>query len=211
MKVLSKNQLIKSNMERQLRREIEIQSNLRHKNIARLYGYFFDEKRIYLIIEYAPRGELYKELTKKGHFSERQTSFYIKQLSLALDYCHSKHIIHRDLKPENLLIGYNGELKISDFGWSIHTIKSRRNTLCGTLDYLPPEMVEGKIHDDRVDNWCLGILMYELLVGHPPFEANSNSETYKKILKCEIHFPNTVSIPAQNLIKKVYFNAIYYY
>jgi len=81
---------------------------------------------------------------------ERQSAQYILELSQALSYCHTKHVIHRDIKPENLLIGHNGELKIADFGWSVHAPTSRRNTLCGTLDYLPPEMVEGREHDEQV-------------------------------------------------------------
>ena len=73
-------------------------------------------------------------------------------------YCHSKHVIHRDIKPENLLLGMKGELKIADFGWSVHAPNSRRKTLCGTLDYLPPEMVQGLDHDSAVDVWSLGVL-----------------------------------------------------
>lgn len=88
-------------------------------------------------------------------------------------YLHTKNVIHRDIKPENLLIGSDGDIKMSDFGWSVHTSQSRnrRNTLCGTLDYLPPEMVEGVSHDNSVDIWSLGVLAYEFLVGDPPFET----------------------------------------
>lgn len=92
-------------MEHQLRREIEIQSHLRHKNILRMYGYFWDENRIYIILEFAPGGELYKQLTARGRFSEIVTAKYIHDLAIALNYCHTKHVIHRDIKPENLLIG----------------------------------------------------------------------------------------------------------
>lgn len=88
----------------------------------------------------------------------------------ALAYLHSKHVIHRDIKPENLLIGLDGELKIGDFGWSVHAPSNRRRTFCGTLDYLPPEMVEGKDHNEKVDHWALGVLAYEFLCGRPPFE-----------------------------------------
>lgn len=169
------------------------------------------------------------------------------ELADALNYCHTKKVIHRDIKPENLLLGANGELKIADFGWSVHTPSSRyahrpprnyfvqsysetiglscfernevsvsdslhcvlttgiilefcsptwlwtwklilsllsllrRSTLCGTLDYLPPEMIEGKTHDEKVDLWSLGVLCYEFLVGKPPFEAKSHEETYRRI------------------------------
>ena len=85
-----------------------------------MYGYFYDDTRIYMILEYAPRGELYKELQKKRKFSDRKAANYISQLGDSLSYCHQKHIIHRDIKPENILVGYNGELKIADFGWSVH-------------------------------------------------------------------------------------------
>ena len=125
IKVLHKQQLLKAGVEHQLRREIEIQSNLRQKNILRLHAYFFDEKRIYLVLEYASRGELYKELQDEGKFTEEKAANYILQLSKALHYCHGKHIIHRDIKPENLLIGYHGEIKIADFGWSVHAPSSR--------------------------------------------------------------------------------------
>ena len=118
IKVLQKKQLLKAGVEHQLRREIEIQSHLRQRHILRMYGYFYDAKRIYLILEYSPGGELYKRLTAKGHFSDRQAAKYISDLAKALDYCHEKHVIHRDIKPENLLIGAQGEIKIADFGLS---------------------------------------------------------------------------------------------
>lgn len=137
----------------------------------------------------------------------------MEEISDALLYCHERKVIHRDIKPENLLLGYRGELKIADFGWSVHapslrwetcyvfiwviqTIAislspcsplclnlHRRRTMCGTLDYLPPEMIEGHTHSEKVDLWCIGVLCYECLVGNPPFETTSHSETYKRITK----------------------------
>jgi serine/threonine protein kinase len=257
LKVLFKNQLQESHVEHQLRREIEIQSHLRHPNILRLYGYFYDkvrprasadiphdrtrtrpaepppsgvprlrkrappsgvvrllpslahrpypssrpsQNRVFLILEYAARGELYKELQKCKRFSEKRSATYIASLAKALLYCHQKHVIHRDIKPENLLVGIKGELKIADFGWSVHAPNSRRQTLCGTLDYLPPEMVEGRDHDSAVDVWSLGVLAYEFLCGVPPFEAEGHSETYKRILRVDLNFPSHVSRSARDMI-----------
>ncbi len=181
LKVLFKSQLQKGQVEHQLRREIEIQSHLRHPNILRLFGYFWDETRIYLILEYAPRGEMYKILQNMpgGRFDEAKTAKYIRQLAAALKYCHEHKVIHRDIKPENLLLDMKGDLKIADFGWSVHAPSSRRATMCGTLDYLPPEMVENESHDENVDLWSLGILCYEFLVGKPPFETETHQETYR--------------------------------
>ncbi|KAF8904076.1 kinase-like protein [Gymnopilus junonius] len=189
LKTLYKSEIVESKVEKQIRREIEIQQNLRHPNILRLYGYFHDEKRIFLMLEFAGKGELYKQLSKYHRFSERRSSRYIDQMADALIYLHSKHVIHRDIKPENLLIGINGELKIGDFGWSVHAPGNRRMTLCGTLDYLPPEMVEGKEHNEKVDHWALGVLTYEFVCGFPPFEdRNSTNNTYRRIAKVDLRF-----------------------
>eukprot|EP01114_Cavostelium_apophysatum_P013552 TRINITY_DN3306_c0_g1_i2.p1 TRINITY_DN3306_c0_g1~~TRINITY_DN3306_c0_g1_i2.p1 ORF type:complete len:439 (+),score=131.81 TRINITY_DN3306_c0_g1_i2:72-1388(+) len=203
LKVLYKSQLQKNKVEHQLRREIEIQSHLRHPGILRLYGYFYDKTRVYLILEYAAKGEAYKELKKLKKFDEKRAANYIGSLAGALRYCHSKHVIHRDIKPENLLLGLNGEIKIADFGWSVHAPNSRRKTLCGTLDYLPPEMVEGLEHDAAVDLWSLGVLTYEFLVGNPPFEAKAAADTYKRIAKVDINYPSHVSEDARDLIGKL--------
>ncbi|XP_043944922.1 aurora kinase A-B-like [Protopterus annectens] len=203
LKVLFKSQLETAGVEHQLRREVEIQSHLRHPNILRLYGYFHDHSRVYLILEYAPRGELYKELQKCTKFDDRRSAKYITELSDALLYCHSKNVIHRDIKPENLLLGANGELKIADFGWSVHAPSSRRTTLCGTLDYLPPEMIEGRMHDEKVDLWSIGVLCYEFLVGKPPFEAVTHDETYRRIAKVDYKCPQFVSEGAADLISRL--------
>ena len=121
----------------------------------------------------------------------------------ALAYCHDNNVIHRDIKPENILLGYRHELKISDFGWSVHAPSFRRKTLCGTIDYLPPEMLKHNTYDHNVDLWCLGVLTYEFLVGKPPFECEESSQTYAKILAVEYTFPEYVSEPARDFISKL--------
>jgi len=174
LKTLYKSELVADRVEQQVRREIEIQQQLRHPNILRLYGFFHDEKRIFLMLEFAGQGELYKQLVKCRYFSEKRSSRYIAQIGDALHYLHGKHVIHRDIKPENLLVGIHGEVKIGDFGWSVHAPSGRRQTLCGTLDYLPPEMVERKDHNERVDHWALGVLAFEFVSGSPPFEDKAS-------------------------------------
>ena len=200
LKVLFKSQLQKGGVEHQLRREVEIQAHLRHPNILRLYGYFYDDRRVYLILEYAPRGEVFKLLRAQRTFTESISAKYIRQIADALNYCHSKAVIHRDIKPENLLLDINGDIKIADFGWSVHAPTSRRTTLCGTLDYLPPEMVNSKPHDKSVDIWSLGVLCYEFICGHPPFESENQQSTYTRITTCSFNFPPHVSEGARNFI-----------
>lgn len=161
LKVLFKKQITSQGIEHQVRREIEIQSHLRHPNILRMYGFFHDEARIYLILEYAAGGTLFNVLKKEGKFDEKKSAKYIKSLISALEYLHGRNVIHRDIKPENLLLGHDDHLKIADFGWSVHEPNSLRTTLCGTIDYLSPEMVLGKAHTKAVDLWSLGVLTYE--------------------------------------------------
>jgi len=206
LKVLHKTELQQGKVEKQVRREIEIQSNLAHPNILRLYGHFHDTKRIFLILEFAGKGELYKHLRKAQRFPEPQAAQYIAQMASALKYLHRKHVMHRDIKPENILMGLHGEIKISDFGWSVHAPNNRRNTMCGTLDYLPPEMIkpgrEENWYSEKVDLWSLGVLTYEFLVGEAPFE-DTQVMTQRRIARCEMTVPSFVSPEARDLIKRL--------
>ncbi|KAL5727140.1 non-specific serine/threonine protein kinase [Ranunculus cassubicifolius] len=204
LKVIFKEQIEKYKLQHQLRREMQIQSTLNHPNILRLFGWFHDDERIFLILEYAHGGELYKLLQKFGHLSEKQAATYILSLTKALAYCHEKNVIHRDIKPENLLLDFRGRLKIADFGWSVQST-NKRKTMCGTLDYLAPEMVENKDHDYSVDTWTLGILCFEFLYGFPPFEAENQNDTFKRIVKIDLTFPATPSVSneAKDLINRL--------
>ncbi|KAK3940539.1 Serine/threonine-protein kinase ark1 [Diplogelasinospora grovesii] len=207
LKVLYKSELQHgSGVEKQVRREIEIQSNLRHPNILKLYGHFHDSKRIFLILEFAGKGELYKHLRREERFPEWKAAQYIAQMASALRYLHRKHVIHRDIKPENILMGIHGEIKISDFGWSVHAPNNRRATLCGTLDYLPPEMIgsgsRNNYYNEKVDLWSLGVLTYEFLVGEAPFE-DTPIMTQKRIARADMTIPEWVSKEAKDLIKKL--------
>ncbi|OAA33133.1 serine/threonine-protein kinase Eg2 [Moelleriella libera RCEF 2490] len=206
LKVLHKNELQTGGVERQVRREIEIQSNLRHPNVLQMFGHFHDNKRVFLILEFAGKGELYKHLRRENRFPEWKSAQYIAQMASALRYLHRKHVIHRDIKPENILVGIHGELKISDFGWSVHAPNNRRKTLCGTLDYLPPEMIRPGSSDnyytDKVDLWSLGVLTYEFLVGEAPFE-DTPVMTHRRIARADMTIPSFVSPEASDLIKRL--------
>ncbi|TMW63105.1 hypothetical protein Poli38472_002046 [Pythium oligandrum] len=191
LKVLFKTPLIQDGGLINLKREVEVQSRLQHPNILRLFGYFYDEACVYLILEYAPQGELFKVLSKQRHFSETMTAHYIAQVVDALEYLHSCNVIHRDIKPENLLMGSNHSIKLADFGWSVHAPKefARRRTFCGTPDYLSPEVLVGDEYDYRVDIWSVGVLTYEFLFGYTPFHVDNQVEMYKRIEGVQFEFP----------------------
>ena len=186
LKVLHKEGLIQYGMTQYLQAEIRILSNLRHPNIIRMYQYFDDQTYCYLVEEYCAGGELWQYLADNGPIPEHQVSKYILQLTSALICIHHKNIIHRDIKPENLLLDCCDNLKLCDFGWSIHRnpdrtkyetkdklkYRARRDTFCGTADYVAPEMAlnpNSCTYDKYVDIWSCGVLTYELLLGRAPF------------------------------------------
>lgn len=177
----------------------------RHPNILNMFTYFDDDRFVYLVLEYAAGGELYAKMLSmpEKHFTEAQSAKYLYQVVDALDYCHKKRVIHRDIKPENILLSGNDNIKLSDFGWSVHAPNNTRRTMCGTLDYLPPEMVLRENYSNEVDNWCLGVLCYEFLVGKPPFESPASETTYQKIKNITYTFPSHVTSGARDLIQRV--------
>jgi len=191
LKVMFKNQLSVGTAPLLLRREVEIQCRLDHPCILRLFGYFCDPTSIFLILEEATGGEVYKLMSDAGgRLKEEVARRYIKDVAKALLYLKQKHVLHRDIKPENLLIGSDGIVKLSDFGWAIHAPPpvSKRTTLCGTAEYVPPEMLIEKSYDETVDNWSLGVLAYEFVVGKTPFRVSTkgwgemDDQVYKKKL-----------------------------
>jgi len=209
LKVLFKEEIEKSELMHQLKREIEIHHRLRHKNVVRLYSYFHDRDRVYLILEYVQGGELFSEIknSPSGRFSEERASAVIRQLVSALAQCHRLGVVHRDIKPENILVARDGTIKLADFGWSVAASRAaeeiKRKTLCGTLDYLAPEMVAEQAYSERADIWMTGVLLYEMLVGTAPFVAPDAISTYSKVEICEYHLPPDISPEGQDLLKSI--------
>lgn len=186
-----------------LRREVEVNLSLDHPNILKMYGYFYDSLKLYFVLEYAGKGDVWKLIRQTSHFPEPKASKYIRQVCLALKYLHSKNIIHRDIKPENILIGCDDNLKLADFGWSVFSADKKRNTFCGTAEYLPPEMCREEVYDYNADIWCLGILSYEFCTGTTPFNGKNNLRaTKQKILTSELEFPPYLSEECTNFISR---------
>lgn len=203
LKKLSKNILIKNNAKSSLKQEYENQRALSHPNILRVYGFFDEPEQINLILEYAPNGTLYDRILNKL-VDNNKAAKYAYQTTRALIYLHSHHIIHRDLKPENLLLGYFDEIKLADFGWSFRLATNTKDKcIAGTIDYLCPEMLEHKSHDTKVDNWCLGVLCYELLVGSAPFHNADYKKTYELIKQVSYTKEIIPNVFARNLVDRL--------
>ena len=202
MKILKKNEIIKQKQVDHVYSEFNILSTLKHPFIVQLVGFNFeDPKYIYFVLEYVQGGELFTLLRTKGTFPVPQTKFYTAHIITIFEYLHSKNIVYRDLKPENILINKNGYLKLTDFGFAKILENEKTYTLCGTPEYLAPEIILNKGHGKAVDWWTLGILLYEMLVGIDPFSDDDPMKTYQKILKGKINFPKTIDKDAKSLIK----------
>mmetsp|Transcript_112914 Transcript_112914/g.200067 ORF Transcript_112914/g.200067 Transcript_112914/m.200067 type:complete len:669 (-) Transcript_112914:147-2153(-) len=199
---MQKIEVIEGDLIDQVEREIQVQRTLKHENVLRLYKHFEDAESVYLLLEYCAKGELYQLLrTRRGRrFPEDVAQHYFVQTARGLQYLHSRNIVHRDLKPENLLVNHDDVLKIADFGWCAVS-DNMRTTFCGTLDYLAPEMVQGQGHNHTLDLWSLGVLLYEMVVGRPPFQSTDHSQLISKILSLNIKCPAFVSLEVQELVK----------
>ncbi|KAI0114065.1 serine/threonine-protein kinase [Nemania sp. FL0031] len=202
LKTMEVDEILAAGLQTSVKREIEIHSRLQHPGILGFYTWFHDEEKIYLVLEYAAGGELFAVLQRSGRLSEELTAVYIAQVARALVHLHARNVIHRDIKPENILLGSNGELKLADFGYSVYSPDNRRTTVCGTLEYFAPEMLApGKPgYTNAVDLWALGVLTYELLVGHTPF-TDSDDSTKARIRHRDMRpLPQGISLEAQDFI-----------
>ena len=187
--------------------EINIHSKLYHQNIINLYNVYEDEETINIIMEYAKEGNLYHLIKKeKNGFSEQKSYEYFIQIINAVYYLHSNNIIHRDIKPENILIGDDNKLKLCDFIWAKKVNLENISTFCSTMEYMAPEIVGSENYDYSVDIWSLGILLYELLFGHSPFNADSNKNIIFNIKKHELNYDNEnkkISNSCKDLIERL--------
>ena len=190
------------------KREAEIMYRINHPNIVKLYGHFEDNTYCYFIMEYMSGGNAYSLVPKYGQrkISPKMAASILKDVISATYYLHHMYppIIHRDIKPENVLINSEMKAKLTDFGWSNYLNKSnmKRMTMCGTPIYLAPELVNNYGHDHRVDIWCIGVLMFELLTGQPPWIGEDVPTLKYNISNMKIRWPKNMDPDAVDLLKK---------
>ena len=203
MKSLSKKKLSDFNLVEKTKTERNVLITAHHPFLVSAKYTFQDEVKVYMVLEYVPGGELYRRLKAEGRLSEQRVKYYVAQLVLAIAYLHSLGIIHRDLKPENVLMAEDGYIKLTDFGLVKDKMQARSETqtFCGTPEYISPEIVEGRKYNMSVDWWSLGILIYEMLFGSPPFFDTNVNVTYRKIIMDDIQFPADASPEARSLIE----------
>ena len=173
--------------------ERDILTEVEHPFIVKLHYAFQTEGKLYLVLDFMRGGDLYNRLSKEQcwKLNEADVRFYVAELVLALDHLHKLGVIYRDLKPENLLLDSDGHIALTDFGLSKENFNHRRSySVCGTWEYMAPEVLCGKGYDYSVDWWSLGVLMYEMLVGVCPFEGENKKETMAKVMKSTIEYPD---------------------
>ncbi|XP_069756781.1 cGMP-dependent protein kinase 1-like isoform X1 [Narcine bancroftii] len=214
MKILKKRHIVDTRQQEHIRSEKQIMQEAHSDFIVRLYRTFKDSKYLYMLMEACLGGELWTILRdryredniKRGSFDDATTRFYTACVVEAFAYLHFKGIIYRDLKPENLILDHRGYAKLVDFGFAKKIGFGKKTwTFCGTPEYVAPEIILNKGHDISADYWSLGILMYELLTGSPPFSGPDPMKTYNIILRGidMIEFPKKITKNAANLIKKL--------
>ncbi|VVC88676.1 serine/threonine-protein kinase polo isoform X2 [Leptidea sinapis] len=201
-KVVSKKLLVKSTQKEKTAQEISIHRSLKHKHVVGFHSFFEDSLNIYIVLELCKRRSMMELHKRRKALSEPETRFYMHQILLGVQYLHHKRIIHRDLKLGNLFLDDELHVKIGDFGLAarIEYEGERKQTVCGTPNYIAPEILTKKGHSFEVDIWSLGCIMYTLLVGKPPFETSTLQDTYKRIKKCEYRIPSTLRKPAAAMI-----------
>jgi len=205
LKILKKDHLQKRNQQTKVKSERDILIEVNHPFIVKLYHAFQNERKLYFALEYCPGGELFNLLQKLRRFSEDQARFYAAQIILAIQHLHSKGVIYRDLKPENVLLDKDGYIRITDFGLSRTGMTDGTNafSVCGTPEYLAPEILSRKGYGKSVDWWTLGALLYEMLTGMPPFYTPNREELFNRIKFSKLKYPSDLSVSARDLLEKL--------
>ncbi len=202
MKVLLKSLLREQNQENNTKRERDLMVKINCPFIVSVKFAFQNESKLFLVQEFLQGGDLFFHIHTQPKFSNAKAKFYVIELVLAIEYLHKNNMLYRDLKPENILIGADGHIKITDFGLSKMIFeKEKTYTICGTVQYLAPEIIGGEGYNDSVDWWSLGCIMYEMLTGKFPFKYQKerlNIEIYKKKVK----YPQYIEDNAKDLISK---------
>ena len=200
----------KTNIEEKpyFRREVEVMYKIHHPNVVKLFGHFEDNNYCYFIMEYISKGNMFGLIPqdKKKRISSQVVASLMKDIISAVYFLHNMNppIIHRDIKPENVLLTEKLTAKLTDFGWSNYIQEDeKRTTVCGTPIYLAPEIIKEKGHDEKVDIWCIGVLLFELSTGTVPFPGNDIETLESNILKLKIQWPKDINIDAKNLISKI--------
>ena len=189
LKALKKTTIIELKQVDHIKLEKNLLAEITHPFIIDLKESFKDNTHIYLSFEFIQGGEIFRLLRRENLFPNDVSLFYVTEIVLALEYLHQQKIAYRDLKPENLLIGADGHIKLTDFGFAKKVDDDLTFTLCGTPEYLAPEIIMSIGHNHGVDWWSLGILIYEMLAGYPPFYDQNPYEVYRRITLGHYEFP----------------------
>ena len=188
------------------RREIEIMYRVHHPNVVKLFGHFEDNNYCYFIMEYIAGGNIYALVPKARSVPIKQKASMIKDVISAVYFLHHMNpkIVHRDIKPENVLLDKGEVAKLTDFGWSNYMQGDiKRTTVCGTPVYLAPEIINNQGHDEHVDIWCIGVLLFELMAGYAPFQGDDVQTVRYNISRLKIKWPKDMDRDAMDLISKI--------
>jgi len=213
IKILDKDKIQTRNMGAQIKKEISIMKMINHHHVVGVRDVFATSAKIFIVLEFVGGGELFDKIANEGKLPEEKARFYFKQLVEGLEHCHNNGICHRDLKPENLLLDTEGNLKISDFGFSTLNIGDADgdggaraellHTTCGTPNYVAPEVLGKDGYDGKkADVWSIGVILYVLLAGYLPFDENTMVALFQKIKNADFEYPDWFTEDARDLLDK---------